>query len=106
MKASVILATALLAAALSHADGPGRVPVFDVKAYGASGSGTVADTGAINRAINAASQAGGGTVYLPAGTYLSGSIHLKSNIGIYLDHGAVLKASPDPQAYDEAETNQ
>src|SRR6516165_9380009 len=106
MKHAILLIGLLYALAPCHADGPGRAPVFDVKTYGASGSGAAADTTAINNAIAAASKAGGGTVYFPAGTYLSGSIHLRSNIGLYLDHGAVLKASPDPTAYDEAEPNQ
>jgi polygalacturonase len=88
--------------AWSHA----AAPVYDVKAYGATGSGKTADTAAINQAIDAASAAGGGTVYFPAGTFVSGSIHLKSNVGLYLDHGAVIEASADPQAYDAAEPNQ
>ena len=84
---------------------PGRAPVYDVKAYGATGSGKSADTAAINQAIAAANSAGGGTVFFPAGMYLSGSIHLKSNVTLYLDSGAVIQASSDPEAYDEAEPN-
>lgn len=80
--------------------------VYDVKAYGATGSGKTSDTAAINRAISAASAAGGGTVYFPAGAFVSGSIHLKSNVGLYLDHGAVIEASADLTAYDAAEPNQ
>jgi polygalacturonase len=79
--------------------------VYDVKAYGASGTGQAADTAAINQAIAAAHAAGGGTVFFPAGTYLSGSIHLQSNVTLYLDSGAVLRASSDPEAYDPAESN-
>jgi polygalacturonase len=81
-------------------------PMFNVRSFGASGTGKTADTAAINRAIDAASAAGGGTVYFPAGRYLSGSIHLKSNVGLYLDHGAVIEASADPEAYDAPEPNQ
>jgi polygalacturonase len=84
---------------------PGRAPVYDVKSYGASGAGKTADTDSINQAIAAANAAGGGTVFFPAGTYVSGSIHLKSNVTLYLDSGAVIQASSDPQAYDEAEPN-
>src|SRR5262245_34086924 len=62
--------------------------VFDVKQYGAAGDGKTLDSPAINKAIDAANAAGGGTVYLTAGTYLSGSIHLKSNVTLYLDQGA------------------
>src|SRR5664279_5231459 len=51
---------------------------FGVRSYGAKGDGTTTDTPAINRAIEAAATAGGGTVHFPAGAYLSYSIHLKS----------------------------
>src|SRR5580704_3419897 len=83
---------------------------FDVRKYGAQGDGKAIDSVAINKAIDAASAAGGGTVILPAGNYLSYSIHLKSNIGLYLDHGATLiAADPAPagqNGYDAAEPNQ
>ncbi|MGD0200762.1 MAG: glycoside hydrolase family 28 protein [Bryobacteraceae bacterium] len=79
--------------------------VFDVRAYGATGDGRTLDTAAINKAIDAAHAAGGGTVQFPAGTYLSGSIHLQSNIALYLDHGATIEATADPEAYDPPEPN-
>ena len=79
--------------------------VFDVKTFGASGDDKTLDTAAINKAIAAASAAGGGTVYFSAGTYLSGSIHLASNIAIFLDQGAAIEASADPKAFDEGEPN-
>ena len=80
--------------------------VFDVKHYGAKGDGESIETEAINKAIDAAHAAGGGTVYFPTGTYLSGSIHLQSNIALFFEQGSTLKASADPAAYDEAEPNQ
>ncbi len=79
--------------------------VFDIKKYGASGDGKTLDTAAINKTIDAAADAGGGTVYFPGGTYLSGSIHLKSNIALYLDQGATIEAKFDPNVYDEPEPN-
>jgi polygalacturonase len=79
---------------------------FDVKTFGAKADGKTADRDAINKAIEAASEAGGGAVYFPAGTYLTGSIRLKSNITLQFDHGARLEASSDPAAYDAAEPNQ
>ena len=45
---------------------------FDVKSYGAAGDGIQLDTDAINKTIQAARDAGGGTVLVPAGTYLAG----------------------------------
>ena len=66
---------------------------FDVRAFGAKGDGVTIDSDAINRAIAAASAAGGGTVVFTSGTYASHSIRLKSHVGLYLDHGAVLLAA-------------
>lgn len=80
---------------------------FSVKDYGAAGDGKTLDTKAINSTIDAAVKAGGGTVYFPAGTYLSFSIHLASNVSLYLDAGCVLLAADSASAgtngYDEAE---
>lgn len=50
---------------------------FNIRDYGAVGDGKSLDTDAINQAIEAASKAGGGKVYFPAGTYLSYTIRLK-----------------------------
>jgi len=84
-------------------------PVFDVRAYGARGDGVTLDTAGINAAIDAASAAGGGTVYFPAGDYLSFSIHLKSHLTLYLDSGATIVAAEPPadlsSGYDAPEPN-
>jgi len=62
------------------------------------------DSPAIDKAIDAAAEAGGGTVLVPAGTYLSGSIHLKSNIHLVIDAGATILGAPQNlNAYDETE---
>ncbi|HWB86278.1 MAG TPA: glycoside hydrolase family 28 protein [Bryobacteraceae bacterium] len=83
---------------------------FDVKAFGAKGDGKTLDTDAINKAIEAAAAAGGGTVRFPAGDYLSYSIHLKSKVALYLGQGATIVAADSPTTagpgYDEAEPNQ
>lgn len=84
---------------------------YNVRDYRAVGDGKTLDTLAINKAIDAAALAGGGTVYFPAGTYLSFSIHLKSNITLYIDNGATILAAdpavhkgtydlPEPNAFD------
>ena len=71
------------------------VGIFNVRHYGAVGDGTANDAPAINKAIDACNIAGGGTVFIPSGIYTCGSIHLKSNVTLALDKGAVLKAMPD-----------
>jgi polygalacturonase len=82
---------------------------INVRPYGAKGDGAATDTPAINRAIEEAAAAGGGTVFFPAGVYLCYSIRLKSKVGLYLDHGAVILDGPTPHegtstgGYDMAE---
>jgi polygalacturonase len=71
---------------------------FDAKTYGAAGSGTILDTAAIQRAIDAAAAAGR-TVYLPAGRFLSSTITLKSNVTLHLSPGAVLLGSTRMEDY-------
>jgi len=82
--------------------------IFDVKRFGAKGDGKALDSPAINKAIDAAAAAGGGTVIFPAGTYRSFSIRLKSNVGLYISHGATILAA-DPRdgdgKYDAPEPN-
>ena len=82
----------------------GRRPVFNVRSFGATGNGTSLDSPAIDRAIRTAAAAGGGTVWIPAGTYLCGSIHLTNNLHLYLDAGAVILGAPQHlNAYDPTE---
>lgn len=78
---------------------------YNIKDFGAKGDGKTIDSPAINRAIEAAAQAGGGCVYFPAGTYASYSIRLKDNIHLQLANGAVLKAAQPKgdQGYDAPE---
>lgn len=79
--------------------------VYNVKDYGAKGNDIHLDTKAINKAIDAAAAAGGGTVYFPAGNYLTGSIHLQSNITLHIAQGATIIAAPatDSAEYDKPE---
>jgi polygalacturonase len=112
--AGVSAAAAVPAVRAGRNAGAATVPAagggwFNVRGYGATGDGKTLDSPAINRAIEAAAAAGGGTVYLPAGTYASYSIRLKNHISIYLDQGAVLLAEATPHeglatgGYDAAE---
>src|SRR5271157_3167146 len=83
---------------------------FDVRTFGATGDGKTLDSPSINKAIDAASAAGGGTVMFPAGNYLCYSIHLKSDISLYLDSGATIIAADPPAqgggGFDVAEPNE
>ena len=95
-----VFAAALCCAALAASAG---AAVFDVRDFGAKGDGVAKDTAAIQRAVDAATAAGGGEVLLRPGTYLSGSIFLKSNVDFHLALGATLKGSPDRADYNAAD---
>jgi polygalacturonase len=89
--------------------------IFDIRTYGAVGDGKTVDSPAINKAIEAAATAGGGTVFFPAGTWLSFSIRLKSHVALYLSQGSTILAADSPKpgettgynggTYDAAEPN-
>ncbi len=66
---------------------------FDVKKFGAKGDGQTMDTKAIQAAIDSCHMAGGGKVYLYQGTFLSGTLILKSNVTLYVEAGATLLGS-------------
>ncbi|MEI6194005.1 MAG: glycoside hydrolase family 28 protein [Verrucomicrobiota bacterium] len=100
----VVTFSLLLATVGAHKSFAADQPGFNIRSFGAVGDGKVLDSGAINKAIQAASDAGGGTVFVPAGTYLSGSIHLTNNINLHLDAGAVILGAPqEMNAYDLTE---
>lgn len=73
--------------------------IFNVHDFGASGDGQHLDTIALNRTIDACADAGGGTVYLPPGRYLAGTIILKSHVRLDLDAGATILGSENPDDY-------
>ena len=72
---------------------------FNVINYGAKNDSSKLATKAIAAAIQAAHKAGGGTVYFPAGKYLTGPIHLKSNITLHIEAGAELHFSDNFDHY-------
>lgn len=101
---SLIALSALVCCAIAptvHAatDSAASPETFSVRAYGASGDGKTLDTNAINHAIEACAKAGGGTVTVPAGTYLTGTITLRSHVTLDVSAGATLLASEDPADY-------
>jgi polygalacturonase len=74
--------------------------VCDVKKFGAKGDGTTKDTAAVQKAIDDCTAGkGGGTVEVPAGTFVIAPISLKSNMTLHLAKGAVLLGSPDMAEY-------
>jgi polygalacturonase len=76
--------------------------LFDVKRFGAAGDGITLDTAAIQQTLDACAQAGGGTVELPAGTYLSQPLFLKGNgLTVQLDAGATLQATDGFSDYSD-----
>ncbi|MGA9623332.1 MAG: glycoside hydrolase family 28 protein [Bryobacteraceae bacterium] len=106
---------AFAAAQSTGAAGSATPTFFDVRAFGATGDGKTVDSPAINRAIEAAAAAGGGTVVFPRGNYVSFSIRLKSHVGLYLSQGSAIIAAESPLpgqttgymggTYDAAEPN-
>ena len=72
---------------------------FDITKYGAINGGTTKCTDAIREAIKACNAAGGGHVVVPAGTFLTGAIHLLSNVDLHVEKGATLAFSQDPNDY-------
>lgn len=83
----------LFAAAKLHATD------VEITQYGAIADSTTLNTSAIQRAIDDCFTSGGGKVIVPAGTFLSGTIELKSKVTLYLMHGAVLLGSTDLKDY-------
>ena len=83
--------------------GMAHAVVFNVRDFGAVGDGVAKDTAAVQLAIDAACAAGGGEVLLPKGTYLCGSVFLKSGVDFHLAEDATLKGSPDPADYNAVE---
>ncbi len=76
---------------------PGRD--FEVTRFGAVPDGRTKSTDAIRKAIHACSAARGGRVVIPPGSFLTGAIHLESNVNLHISEGATLLFSRDPQDY-------
>ena len=72
---------------------------FKITDFGAVPGGEVDNTKAIAAAIDACNKAGGGRVVVPAGTWLTGPVHFKSNINLCLEENAVLSFTDNPEDY-------
>jgi polygalacturonase len=73
--------------------------LHDVRDYGANADGKTLCTASIQKAIDECSKAGGGTVYLPPGTFLSGTIYMKTGVTLRLDPACTLLGSRDLKDY-------
>src|ERR1051325_4441321 len=73
--------------------------IYNVRDYGAKGDGTTLDTKAIQQAIDKCFSNNGGTVLIPAGNFLSGTLELKSNVTLHLSAAAKLLGSPKREDY-------
>ncbi|MFL6122147.1 glycosyl hydrolase family 28 protein [Actinophytocola sp.] len=101
----VASALALATGGLLVAPGAAGAATYNVRDYGATGNGSSNDTPAIQRAIDAAAGAGGGTVQFPSGTYQSrNTIHMRSHITLRLDSGATVRGASNDD-YDSPESN-
>jgi len=83
----------------SHADDDSGVRVYNIRKYGAKGDGVALDTAALQAAIDACNQDGGGTVLVPAGTFQIGTVELKSNVTLHIAAAGKLLGSADGKQY-------
>ena len=72
---------------------------FDVTKYGAKGDGKFDNTEAFRKAIAACNKARGGRVVVPAGIFMTGPVHLLSNVNFHVSEGATVRFVQDPKAY-------
>ena len=94
---NVLIAGVLLASTFAYAGSESKI--FNIKNYGAVGDGVAMDTVAVQKAIDTCSETGGGVVWIPAGRYVIGTVQVKSNVTLSLDHGAELLGSQDMKDY-------
>jgi len=81
-----------------------RADDFPVTSYGAVGDGVTLNTTAIQKAIDACAGTGGGRVLIGPGTFLSGTLVMRSHVELHLEQGATLLGSADPGDYPEMTT--
>jgi polygalacturonase len=93
---SMLLAGAFLATSLVFAEGPTN---YDVRAFGAVDDGETVNTKAIQAVIDACAEAGGGTVFFPAGRYVTGTLFLKDGVRLDLDMAATILGSTNIDDY-------
>jgi polygalacturonase len=90
---------AVVTASFAAEEPPRQTGASSVREFGAVGDGKQLDTKALQKAIDTCAAAGGGTVFFPAGRYLTGTLFLKSRVTLHLEAGAVLLGSPKLEDY-------
>ena len=75
--------------------------VFNITSFGAVGDGKTICTKALQNAVDSCNAKGGGDVIIPQGIFMIGTVHLKSNIHLQLNAGAVLRGSADLNDYEK-----
>ncbi len=98
MKTIVSWTTALFLLLLSR-QGFSQATLYRITDFGAVGNGTTMSTAAIQKTIEECAQKGGGTVLVPPGIFLTGTLQLRTNVNLHLESGAVLKGSADVRDY-------
>ncbi len=80
-----------------------RRGLYDIRDFGAESGGKALCTQAIQGAVNKCAANGGGTVFLPAGTWLTGTVYLRSRVTIQLETGCTLLGSKEKKDYGRAD---
>ena len=105
MKISYLIRSLIIlsAATLSACSSDGSRSVFNINDYGAVSDDGTDNARAIQQAIDACAEAGGGSVIIPAGRmFMTGPLHLRSHVDLHLEPGSRLLASPDETVYTES----
>ncbi|UCG48571.1 MAG: glycoside hydrolase family 28 protein [Phycisphaerales bacterium] len=102
MKRDALYVASLLLLIAAPAGAARESGLYDVRDYGAKPDGRTLCTQAIQSTIDKCASDGGGTVYLPAGTWLTGTVYLESGISLWLDSGCTLLGSPNKADYGPA----
>jgi len=79
----------------------GTVAIYNVRNFGASGKKEEDAQAAIQQAIDTCARGGGGMVYFPPGEYTTGTLHLRSHVRLFVEAGATIFSSKDPDSFDK-----
>lgn len=82
-----------------HLSARSQTSSFNILNFGAVGDGTILNTASIQRAIDSCASLGGGTVCVPPGVFLTGTLRLRSHVNLHLEGGGILKGSEKLKDY-------